>query len=365
MSTIKINMDFYNNTLTTINAKQHDTFARTINVTCTDQGRKIFLDKDNMSVYVGVHKSDSEDEFEHAEILSDGTININLTENMLSTSGRCYFDVIVFGKGGLTVDDIRLVFSMEDLNTSVISTMPICLNVIGNAVSYAKLEKNKNYNGLLYAISLAENMEVYLEEQEIERQDRFDVSIDECGTATQEAIVATNNAITATNNANIAIENVNEVSSQIRKDADSAIKDCRDVIDLCSIATSDANTATENCKSATGLANEATMRANTAAEACESVIDGSGIVLKSEKGVPNGVASLDENGKVPNSQLNIVNNLETTATGAVLDASQGNVIRQRLESIEYTLNGLSTIHFNNVVDNSIGENGDILMVPIS
>lgn len=289
MSTIKINLDFYNNTLTTINAKQHDTFARFINVTCTDQGRKVVLDKENMSVYVGIHKSDSDDEFEHAEILSDGTININLTENMLSASGRCYFDVIVFGKGGLTVDDVRLVFSMEDLNTSVISTMPICLNVVGNTVSYARLEQHKNYNGLLYAIALAENMEVYLEEQETLRQEAESGRVN----AENSRVNAEKARVTAENN-RVKAENSRVTAESNRVTAENNRVDAENVRVVAENARVEAEkTREENVNTVINNANTAIDRANTAASGCEKVINdySSTFVI------------LDENGQVPVSQL--------------------------------------------------------------
>lgn len=48
---------------------------------------------------------------------------------------------------------------------------------------------------------------------------------------------------------------------------------------------------------------EAAARANAAAEAAEGVVDGTGLVMSTEKGAANGVAALDENGKVPQAQI--------------------------------------------------------------
>lgn len=48
---------------------------------------------------------------------------------------------------------------------------------------------------------------------------------------------------------------------------------------------------------------EAAARANAAAEAAEGVVDGTGLVMSTEKGTANGVATLDENGKVPQAQI--------------------------------------------------------------
>lgn len=58
-----------------------------------------------------------------------------------------------------------------------------------------------------------------------------------------------------------------------------------------------------NTATAIDNAEKATDRANKAAEACEGMISGSGIVMQSEKGSANGVATLDENKKLTSNQL--------------------------------------------------------------
>jgi hypothetical protein len=50
-------------------------------------------------------------------------------------------------------------------------------------------------------------------------------------------------------------------------------------------------------------ADEAAERANTAAETAEGIIIGTNVILRTEKGQPDGVASLDSDGKVPESLL--------------------------------------------------------------
>ena len=134
-------------------------------------------------------------------------------------------------------------------------------------------------------------------------------------------------------------------------------------------AIKNAETATKNAKDATDEATTAATAANNAVAEFETIKNQSGIVMQTEKGVANGVATLDSSGKVPSSQLKIVNNLTTTTTGSLLDASQGNVIMLELADlktyIDQTIDGLQKIHFNDTVDDSIGKNGDVLMVPIS
>lgn len=50
-------------------------------------------------------------------------------------------------------------------------------------------------------------------------------------------------------------------------------------------------------------AEKATDRANIAAKSCEDIITGTGFITTAEKGVANGIATLDENGKVNQSQI--------------------------------------------------------------
>ena len=60
-----------------------------------------------------------------------------------------------------------------------------------------------------------------------------------------------------------------------------------------------------NTATAIANANKATDRANKAAEACEGIVSGSGMIMQTEKGAANGVATLDTDGKLTDSQLPI------------------------------------------------------------
>lgn len=60
----------------------------------------------------------------------------------------------------------------------------------------------------------------------------------------------------------------------------------------------------------------AATRANAAAEAAEGIVDGTGLVTVQEKGAANGVATLDENTKIPQSQID-GNNIPITFETAI------------------------------------------------
>ena len=101
-TTKKISLDFYNNNLVTINAKQLDTAARYVNVTCTDYGKKAVLDPDTMSAFVRYKKSDGHKVFNDAFIQSDGTVQFELTQQMLASEGKQTVDLLIVATPGLT-----------------------------------------------------------------------------------------------------------------------------------------------------------------------------------------------------------------------------------------------------------------------
>ena len=74
-----------------------------------------------------------------------------------------------------------------------------------------------------------------------------------------------------------------------------------------------------NTVTAIANAEAATNRANVAAEACEGIIEGTGLIPSTEKGLAGGVASLDENGKVPLEQLpNDISEIATTEKAGIV-----------------------------------------------
>lgn len=332
MSVKKISLDFYNNNVVTVYAKQSDANSRFVNITCTDYGKKYFLDPETVSAFIRYKKSDGNTVFNEVTVQTDGTLLVELTAQMLAVSGKQTCDIVIFNSTGINVETLNNVDSFNDLGVSVISTMTFYINVNGAAADSSAITSTSEFDALVLGIARLVATEKQIAEV-----------TSECETATSDAITATNKANTATSNAN------------------SATSACKTATTNANTATSKANTATTNannatsaCKTATEACNTATAEAIEAAELCQSTVDGSGVVLKT----------------------NIANNLTTTTEGYVLDARQGNEIRLSIEelqelissiqtSLQGTIDGLQKIHFNDTVDDSIGKNGDVLMVPIS
>lgn len=106
-TTKNISLDFYNNNLVTINAKQLDTAARYVNVTCTDYGKKAALNPDTMSAFVRYKKSDGHKVFNDAFIQSDGTVQFELTQQMLASEGKQDVDLLIVATPGLTASKLQ------------------------------------------------------------------------------------------------------------------------------------------------------------------------------------------------------------------------------------------------------------------
>lgn len=314
MSKIKINLDFYNNSLTTINAKQLDTFSRFVNVTCTDLGRKFLLDKNRMSVYVRYLKSDNNIVWNHANVLDDGTVDIEITQQMTASYGRNYFDIVIFGKNGITVDDLKDVKSMEDLNTFVLSTMQCCINTYNTVVPFNQIESTSEYNGLLYATALAENMENYISDREFERQKaETERQFGEFGEEYRKAQEDTRQQKEAERQTGEFGEEYRRNQELLRQQAE--IKR-QDNISGEQYRISNESTRQDIFNGWVSTINEkldaideATTKANNASDRFEEIENFSGIIMKEEKGVADGIATLDENGQVPINQLGNVHKI--------------------------------------------------------
>lgn len=74
------------------------------------------------------------------------------------------------------------------------------------------------------------------------------------------------------------------------------------------------NESDRQTNTATAINNteKATDRANKAAKACENIILGTGMIMQTEKGAANGVATLDENKKLTRSQLPVTELISST-----------------------------------------------------
>lgn len=126
----KINIDFHDKRHIMINAKQYDKLSRYLLITCYNAGEIFLLDNSSHSASIRYKKADNLGVFNTAEILSNGRIKVELTEQMLAVAGMCYADLVIYD------------------NDSVLSTMTFCINVSKTAVDNIEIESSYEFNAL-------------------------------------------------------------------------------------------------------------------------------------------------------------------------------------------------------------------------
>ena len=206
----------------------------------------------------------------------------------------------------------------EDVRESMISLAKKVNNDAEDAV-----KKVKQYNQ-------AESQRVTAEKQraeaESQRAQKFSLLKSEAENATEAANAASTNANSkaaiadeAAKKANSAADNANLKTQQVQSavdqaniatsaannaasEAQEAESELQGAAAAASLAANAANTAADAANNAATTADAAADRANKAAEAAEEAVSG-GSISNSEKGAANGVATLDENKKLPKAQL--------------------------------------------------------------
>lgn len=150
-----IDVDFYNKEYILVNAKQNDKNSRFFLVSCYNQGEFYRLNNGEHSAYIRYRKSDNNSVFNFCEINSRGNIVAELTEQMLASEGFCHADLVIANKGGAKVDaSTGEIIGLE--NSSILSTMPIYIDVTETAVANSEIESSYEFNGLNNALEKAE-----------------------------------------------------------------------------------------------------------------------------------------------------------------------------------------------------------------
>lgn len=166
---IKISLDFYNRNIVCVNAKQLDSKSRYIDVTFTNQGKKITLDHSSVSVIIRYKKSDGYYCFNNAvEITDDGTALFELTQQMLAVNGKNIADIMVINSSGINVENISDINDIYDLNVSIISTMSFYINTESIAIDNAVVESSYEYDALTTAIATTASIESHMKNLEQE-----------------------------------------------------------------------------------------------------------------------------------------------------------------------------------------------------
>ena len=156
----QISLDFSRNNIKVVNVKQLDTKSRYINILCTNHGEKVYLDQGTMSAVVRCKKPDGLYVLNDCEVLEDGTILFELTQQMLAVPGKCQLDIMILDSSKmeeLTTDTDS--DGVDTSNVPALSTMYLYLNVIATAIEHSGIDSDFEYDKLTKYISTIAKME--------------------------------------------------------------------------------------------------------------------------------------------------------------------------------------------------------------
>lgn len=348
-TTEKIYLDFYNQNIVTVTAKQFDTSSRYINLICTDHGKRVFLNSEHVSAYVKYEKPDKTFVFNDTLILEDGTIYIEFTQQMLASQGRSKVDILITSLTNVPATNLSDMDSIYKMGATVISTMSFYLNVLSSSLDEEDIVSVPEFSALnnaLARLAITEkkmlDLDEMVNENETERQNQETIRI----TNENQRITAETERQSLFGDKDDSAEDqtvygVFNSSSVLYEDASELYEETTTLLGE-PTDTSDKDTLYGVKQSLIEIENEVEQNIVDWDNRITSIENKTGLISIDEKGRADGVATLDRLGYVPESQLDLINN------------------SQLIELI----NSLHKVHFNDVVDNSIGKDGDILMIPL-
>lgn len=126
----RIDVDFYNNKLVHVNAKQNDT-SRFIMITCYNQGQRVSLDNMTNTAYIRGRKPDDNGFLNPCLITENGEVLAEMTNQMLLVPGNVFVDILIYNS-----------------SETIVSTMNFCINVVATPLDNLEVESSSEYNAL-------------------------------------------------------------------------------------------------------------------------------------------------------------------------------------------------------------------------
>lgn len=152
-TTSKITLDLYAKNVVAVNAKQYDNKTRFVEITCVENGIVFTVDKSIMSAFIRFKKPDDNGVFNEVEITSDGKLKIELTEQMLSASGRAIADVFLLRKVFTSNEKPTNIDDIYKINAPIISIMDFYINITPTALNHSQIESSYEFNALTNALA--------------------------------------------------------------------------------------------------------------------------------------------------------------------------------------------------------------------
>lgn len=287
---IYITLDLNLNELKPVIIKQYNKESQLLIITVTERGKQFLFDG-TMQCRFKMLTPDHRYIYQDAIINENHTVTVLLTESISTHPGT--------GKAELQI--------VNNSDQSQIATMNFIIRIEGSVYDNEIIESSSDFSALTKLVTenktLNDNLTELnnrLEENESIRQyAESERQTNETNRVSAESDRQTASAAAVTN-ANTAANKANTAKEETQN------------------ATLAANTAAQNAK-------KATQEANTAVQTMNDLMKSDNILHMDDFGVPGGVATLDENGNIPSSQLPgfVDDVLEGTAVNVITDELTG------------------------------------------
>lgn len=272
-------LDVSANKYVSVLVKENDVNTRKIIATITDNGKPLVINKNTMVARIKCLKSDDTKVVNDCKILENKDIEIDITDQMTACAGQHECELILFDSTS---------YNPDTESCDILHTMNFVINVKESVFEDGDVTSSDEFIALENALLKADALEQVVynfsaaeeerKQNEIGRQNAEAIrQTNETNRQSAEATRQTNTA-TAISNADTATTNANT-------------------------ATDEANAAKQATITATANANTATQNANTVIEEMRALMRDDNVIHSDDLGVAGGVATLDENGNIPASQL--------------------------------------------------------------
>lgn len=91
----EVKLDFHDSKYVAVNAKQFDGLGRYVEITCSNNGKAIRIEKNKYFAFVRYRRADGLGIVDSCKIMDNGKVRLCLTKKMLDVEGKCYADIIL------------------------------------------------------------------------------------------------------------------------------------------------------------------------------------------------------------------------------------------------------------------------------
>lgn len=275
-SITNINVDFCDKKYILINAKQLDKGSRFLLVNCYNHGAPFSLDYANQSAYIRYKKSDDYSVFNFCKITNEGKILVELTEQMLASSGICLADLVIVDKRIAEVDKDSLKVAVKD--ASILSTMTFCIDVSEIAAENSEIESSYEYDGLNEALAAAnaEYSKVIKWARSYavgEGGVRFNEETDNAKYYCEQSSESANNADASEERASFSADNASKSEASAASSATIALNNANSALNSASAASDSADTAVSAAATAQSSMNTTVEKTAIAVESATKAED--------------------------------------------------------------------------------------------